>query len=183
MPGIERLAPTGKQKAVVLAALLVILVVSGAIWRTSRQPPASERVACPIFGSDAGPGFCGNADVHRATVPDDVLRRAQDAAEAIWTAASHGGWCMSPNDQSCARRPPSHRPNGQDVEAARLWLSRTEATAVDARLATEHDPAPIGALLYAAQIGSACVVGYVETVPGGAGRQSVVGLLHDGSCL
>ncbi|MCW3820577.1 hypothetical protein ONA91_39715 [Micromonospora sp. DR5-3] len=187
---VERLRLALLASAVVL---MVLAAAAGGLWwsrrdaAVARSTQQASKIGCPIFGAGADRGsFCGNLaedSRRRALMFDEQRQRADDVAGLVRTAASHAGWCTSSNDPTCSRRPPSHPPTEQDVKTARLWLGRTGASAVDARLAREGDPAPVGSLLYAAQFGTVCVVGYVESVPGGAGAQRTVGLLPDGDCL
>ncbi|MER7470756.1 hypothetical protein [Micromonospora sp. NPDC000018] len=191
----ERQVVKRRSLALLTSAVVMMLLVAaaGGLWWSRREaavvPNAQQaaKIGCPIFEADADRGsFCGNVahdSSRRSLISDEERQRAEDVAGSVLTAASHAGWCTSSNDPTCARRPPSHAPTEQDVKAALLWLARTGASAVDARLAREGDPAPVGSLLYAAQIDTVCVVGYVESVPGGVGAQRTVGRLPNGNCL
>ncbi|MDT0528102.1 hypothetical protein RM555_03725 [Micromonospora sp. DSM 115977] len=187
---VERLRLAFLASAVVM---MLLTAAAGGLWWSRRDAAIdanaqqADKIGCPIFGADADRGsFCGDHaqdGSRRALISDEQRQQTEDVARSVRTAASHAGWCTSSNDLTCARRPPSHPPTEQDVEAARLWLGRTGASAVDARLAREGDPVPVGSLLYAARFGAVCVVGYVESVPGGAGAHRTVGLLSNGNCL
>lgn len=48
------------------------------------------------------------------------------------------------------------------------------------RMARPGDPAPVGSVLYAVPVGSACILGYDQ---GGGGSVNVVGRLLGGRCL
>ncbi|GHJ52912.1 hypothetical protein Nm8I071_22190 [Nonomuraea sp. TT08I-71] len=179
--------------ALLTSAVVMMLLTAAAsgLWWSRRDaavaPKAQQdvKIGCPIFGEGRG-SFCGNLaqdSGRRAPISNDQRQGVEHVAGPVHTAASHAGWCTSSNDLTCARRPPSHPPTEQDANTARLWLARTGASAVDARLAREGDPAPVGSLLYAARFETVCVVGYVESVPGGAGTQRIVGLLSNGNCL
>ncbi|MGC3861232.1 hypothetical protein ACPSM1_13705 [Micromonospora chersina] len=191
----ERQVVKRRRLALLTSAVVMMLLVAaaGGLWWSRREDAVAPngqqatRIGCPVFGADADrDSFCGDLvqdDSRRALISDEERQRAEDVAGSVLTAASHAGWCTSANDPTCGRRPPSHAPTEQDVKAALLWLARTGASAVDARLAREGDPAPVGSLLYAARIGTVCVVGHVESVPGGVGAQRTVGRLPNGNCL
>ncbi|SCE78425.1 hypothetical protein GA0070607_1533 [Micromonospora coriariae] len=174
------------------AVVAVVAATAGVRWFVGEPDPAaggkrSIGYGCPVFGSDPGPPKeCGPPaalDPRRAPVTEGQRTAVRDRARAIRLAASHAGWCMTGAQPECARQPASHEPTQHDVDAARLWLSRTEASASTARLARPGDPGHVGGLLYAARLDDVCVIGHFEQVPSGVSGEEIVGLLPDGTCL
>lgn len=178
---------------VVLGGLLLAATTAaaGVRWFVGGTDPASGgsrtiKYGCPVYGDHDPAKPCGPPaalDPRRTPVTEQQRAAVKDRAKAIRLAASHAGWCMTGMEAECARRPPSHEPTQRDVDTARVWLSRTEASASTARLARPGDPGQVGALLYAARLDDVCVVGYLLQVPSGAGSESIVGPLPDGRCL
>lgn len=138
------------------------------------EMPARERAYCQRAAADYG---------RRLPVSDEQRREAEALSPAVRKAASNGGWCMGPLERACLKRPSSHPPRPEDVDTARLWLAKTKASDSTARLARPSDPATVGSLHYAARVGDACIVGHVDSIPGGGGAEQVVGLLPGGRCL
>lgn len=177
----------------VIGVFVAVMVAAGVgRWVVAEREPAGARhrpaigFACSFQGPSPDEGYCERAAAdfaRRAPLTDEQREPALALAQTVNKAAASAGWCMTPTDPKCARRPPSYPPGPEDVEAARMWLGRTGASDGTARLARLDDPAPAGSLLYAARVGGACIVGHVQSVPLGAGSHMVVGSLPDGSCL
>jgi hypothetical protein len=140
----------------------------------SGQPDPADLARCRREGDDFA---------RRAPLSVEQRQRAEAMAQAVERAASSGGWCIGRITRACLTRSSSHRPGPEDVDAARRWLARTGASDTTARLARPGDPAPVGSLLWAARVGDACIIGYIDTIPGGGGFFRFAGLLPDGSCL
>jgi hypothetical protein len=153
---------------------------------TAATSDQARAYACAIARSQPDRDYCRRSAVdyaRRAPLSDEQRQRAEEMATAVWRAASSGGWCMPTPGPACLNPPSSHPPGPTDVDAARLWLARTGASDIGARLARPDDPAPVGSLLYAARVADACIIGHVEAIPGGGGEHHVGGLLPDGRCL
>jgi hypothetical protein len=174
---------------------VVLLVVGGAIgaarWLDDDQAPMDRGAqpgafACGMEASEPDWDYCRRAAVdfaRRSPLGDEQRRQAEGMAAAVSRAVSSGDRCMGTLEPSCLNPPSSHRPGPKDVDSARLRLARTGASDTSARLAGPDDPAPVGSLLYAARVGDACIIGHVNTIPGGGGAHHVGGLLPDGRCL
>jgi hypothetical protein len=175
--------------------VLVLLVLGGAFgigrWLDDDQVPADRGANPPAFtcgmkASELDGDYCRRAavdDARRAPLSDEQRRRAEEMGAAVWRAASSGGRCMGALDSACLEPSSSHPPGPKDVEVARLWLARTGASDISARLARPDDPAPVGSLLFAARVEDACIIGHVDAIPEGGGGRRVGGLLPDGRCL
>jgi hypothetical protein len=147
---------------------------------------APRAFTCGIPDSQPDRDYCRRAAAdfaRRAPLSDEQRRRAEGIAAAVWGAAASGGWCMPTPGPACLKRPPPHAPGPADVDAARLWLARTGASDISARLARPDDPAPSGSLLFAVRVDDACIIGHVDAIPEGGGAHGVGGLLPDGRCL
>lgn len=184
----------GVRLALVVGAVLLTLagVIGVGRWLDDEQvhgdSAAQSEIAfqCGMRASEPDRDFCRRAAVdfsRRAPLSDEQRQRAEAMADAVFRAASSGGWCMGTVTPACRNGPSSHPPGPQDVDVARLWLARTQTSDGTARLARPDDAAPVGSLLYTARVGDACIIGHVSVIPGGGGSHWVGGLLPDGRCL
>lgn len=183
-----------QRRTMIIAACTAAALAAGCLawWIHSHRTPdtttnnGSASFSC-VQTAPHDDGYCER-------VTENVLRRrppspeqrtaAEQAHNEVRRAISRGTSCLPTAVASCSRSTAKHPPTDADAESARQSLSREGFPGSAARIARSNDPAPVGSLLYAAQIGAeACIVGHIIELPGGAGGGFIGGLLPNGSCL
>jgi hypothetical protein len=184
-------SPLPARAATIVVALLIGVA---AVYRLTgsghgsdaADPPQPRGFGCAYAGDDDR-GYCAKAAKEWAR-RTQVTQGRMDAVlpnsgKEIDLAASYKAWCGSPTARTCDPSDKPHPPTTADVETARSALVRLGYPGIVVRIARPDDPAPAGALIYAARVGPVCVVGHRETVPGGPGQHTVMGLLPGDRCL
>jgi hypothetical protein len=176
-----------------LAAVVAVAVVAAGFavhQGGAASPPsagAASGYACgfavgvndPVPEDDS----CGRRadDRRRRAAPDPAMDPGSDRVKEVRAVITEALSC--PGRSYCVTPDAPHGPGLADATAAIEALRAHRYTDPVVRIAAADDPAPAGALLYAVRIDRACVVGFLQQAPDGAGSLGVSGLLPDGTCL
>lgn len=169
----------------------VVLVGGGLVWWIAMGGPSSQSAQ----SSDSG---CIGWDTPESD--EQCIRAAEDRAKRqpisgtqhteaaaiendLDRVIKRHGRCMTAQGEPCASNITPRPPTEADVAAIVQKLGEAGISSTTVRLARSDDPAPPGSLFYAIELPSrGCVIGHLESVPGGDGMRAVVGQLPSGRC-
>lgn len=190
MPNSSPSVPGSRRPAVRVLALAALLLAVGMAaggihWmRAASSDSTTINMLCPSEGQ-----YCGrpvprlgdrNLQTFLNPAPDTIV-----AGNYVESVVGKGRWCLKPRDRSCNRVPLRHRVTADDLRSADQALTKEGYPNRVIRLARRDDPAPQGSLLYAVQVGNACIVGHTEYVPmtGQSFSHEIFGQFLNGECL
>jgi hypothetical protein len=180
----------GRLGLAAVAAVAVVAAGFAAHRGGATSPPGAGVVSGFACGFAVGvndpvpdDGSCERraADHMQRAAPDPAMDPGSDRVKEVRAVIAEALSC--PGRSRCVTPDALHVPDLVDATAAIEALRAHRYTDPVVHIASADDPAPAGALLYAVRIDRACVIGFMQQAPDGAGSLGVSGLLPNGTCL
>lgn len=174
-----------------MLAIAAVLVGLGVVWWTSSvgsssRSSQSTTVGCITWNTPDSDEQCEKAAedrLKRQPMSDAQRDEAAPVRDDLERQLSQLGRCITAAGEPCASNMVSRAATEADVTAVLQKLNGVPLSSSTVRLARSDDPAPTGSVFYAIELPKrGCVVGHLESVPGGLGMSTVVGQLPEGGC-